>query len=481
MIQFRNGPAFSMMVALTLCGLRLTSLPAQIYTPLSSNGQFSNGLTSWNTSAVGASVTDQGPQSNSGLDQFGNMVFGGNKLQLDGASFVWQIVDVSAGTKYHQLNCQAYKKSLDGSTAGWAGYGVIYYDALWAVIDSFEKQIYTAGSTPETPFSPSSLGVRVPADAAHAIIWASNDAQNTQSSFDALILFDYAKASYNGGAGPYLGSTQPNFFVDTMGDLNKQSGLQFWSLEGCIDVGTGFIGDVGRACSIAQEVDVKVGKPYLATWYSDVVRSGDLPVANFGVDFFDAQWNRIDGSYRSLVDSNTTEYEFSPPAGTVHAITWVWVDALNSTSERLSPPYINIAERDVTAPTVSLRSALPNITRSAIGLAFDLNYEDDLSFVDISSLRSSLEVRGPTGKAYPIDFYGIGEGGNGNNLLTLKFMLSPPDFSWSQEPLGDYEIWVTESGIRDSSGNANSTQRLGGFKLTAPAARTFRRSAAVSK
>ena len=486
MSQFLRIRSFSLMAALLVCGLTPVSLLAQIYKPLSSNGQFSSGLTSWNASGSGVSVTDQGPQSDSGRDSFGQVTFGGNKLHLDGTSFVWQLVDVPTGTKYHQLNCQAYKESLDGNSTGWAGYGIIYYDVLWGVIDSFEKQIHTAGSMLETPFSPSSLGVRVPADATYAIIWASNDAANTRSSFDALTLFDYVKASYNGGAGPFLGTTQPNFFADTLGNSHKQSGLQFWSLDGCIDVGTGFIGNVGTPCSIAQEVDVTVGKKYLASWYSDVVRTGDLPVANFGVDFFDAQWNRIDGSYRTLVDSNATEFQFSPPAGTVHAVVWVWVDALNSLDERLSPPYINVEERDVTAPTVSLRTPVPNITQSDIGLAFEVNYVDDLTFVDIASLRTAFEVRGPTGKILPCDLFGFGEGGNGNNVSTLKILLQQFDFSWSQEPLGIYEVWLTDAGIRDGAGNVRSNQLLGSFRLTAPVAatakpRAVRRSAAVSK
>ena len=74
-------------------------------------------------------------------------------LRLQGASHAYQIVPLTGASRFHLLNCVAYKQTVTGDAEpGWAGMGIIYFDALWAVIDRFERQIFV-----EAPSGPRAI------------------------------------------------------------------------------------------------------------------------------------------------------------------------------------------------------------------------------------------------------------------------------------------------------------------------------------
>lgn len=315
---------------------------AQIFAPLSNNSAFDSGLSEW--FGENAVTTSSFAQSFQGYDTNGSVIYGGPMLQLPDVSHAYQIVTLRNISEYHLLNCVAYKQALaQPATPGWAGIGIVYYDAAWGVIDSFEKQIATGFTSGPAPFRPCSLGVRVPVGAAYAIIWAANDDPNSQAFFDDLKLYDYKQASYNVGLGPYLGSTSPIDFLDTTGQRLTLSGLQFWWMDGFVDYGTGLIGDVGRPSWIAQEVNVSAGQTVnVSLFNSNDNLSFTLP--NFGVDYYDQNWNRIAGEYRTAIFYGDTNFESTAPAGTAHAVAWVWVDALTSIDQQVGIVGMSVLE-----------------------------------------------------------------------------------------------------------------------------------------
>ncbi len=284
-------------------------------------------------------VVQQGSiQALLGVDSKSQLVLGGKRLELQGRSFVWQHVVLPAGNPYQVLNCQAYKEAAGGATAaGWAGIGIIYYDANWGVIQRFERQI--AEYPPGKPgFLSLSLGVRVPGNAVHAIIWAANDDANTRTYIDDLTLHDYLKAGFNAGIGPSLGSTFPGLQQLTTGGFLFASGLQFWELQGCVDTGTGRLGCVGIPSSAAQIVDVVPNVNYIVD--CNAFRSFDFPPANFGIDYFDANWKRLRSDFRSLGEPVT--FSSTAPAGAAHGVAWIWVAALTSNDQQVPPNNIVI-------------------------------------------------------------------------------------------------------------------------------------------
>lgn len=437
------------------------STKAQFLLPLSDNGQFRSNLSPWNPSNGNASVVDPGTDN--------------GRLQLRGGTSVWQHVPTTGLSEFQLLNCEGYKVAT-GGPAGWAGIGVIYYDAQWGFIDSFEKQLNESGGVDQlgnTKLNPCSLGLRVPPNAAHAIIWAANDSANTTTYIDNLFLFDYFK-SYHLYPGPNLNGTYPSTVTDLYGQNHQLSGLHFWNLAGSIDTGTGVIGTVGAPSSIAQELTLTPGRSYTIRVYSDSTRAPDAPLVNFGVDYFDASWRRIGGQLTtvSTIDfSNVDTLQADVPADAVHSVQWVWVDALtaNIGQQQFGPFFISVDEVDLTPPVVALKQPVADRTQSDVGLQVTYTYTDNTgSFPNVDTSRISLV--GPSG---PTNYFvGWEVVTNSENPLNKTIVISFFEFrngfrpmDWSLLEPGEYIVVASAGAIADANFNEFPNEITARFQL----------------
>ena len=462
----RNRGLVAIAIAFGVCVLGSTA-KSQNLLPLSENSQFRTSLEQWNTENGNATVDQPGT--------------GKGRLKLSGESSVWQYVPASGLSEYQLLNCEGFKSAKSG-LAGWAGIGVIYYDAQWGFIDSFEKQINESRGLDiegQPIMNPCSLGVRVPPNAVHSIIWAANDAANTTTYIDNLVLLDYFKSypGYQGAIadGPNLDGTFPSYVADLFGQVHALSGLQFWNLSGSIDMGTGAIGTVGTPSSIAQELQLKPGSSYSITFFSYTARDPNA-AANAGVDYFDANWQKIGGTIIPLAaynSSNADTFETDVPAGAVHSVLWVWVDALtaNVAQQQFGPFYNSIFEIDATPPVVSLKQPIPNRTSSDTGLQVLLSYSDDLeAYPTLDNAKISL--LGPSGVGLPI-FATYEVSINSENPLNKTMILRVLDVNngfqpieWSRFEPGQYTFVVSPDAVRDIGFNGNTNEIRTTFQLT---------------
>lgn len=75
---------------------------------------------------------------------------------------------------------------------GWAGFGVVYYDAQWREVGSFSEEITGSKefASPEDfyPSTQRSLTVKVPTGAVHSYFWISNDGSNTETYASDAVL-----------------------------------------------------------------------------------------------------------------------------------------------------------------------------------------------------------------------------------------------------------------------------------------------------
>lgn len=452
-------------VLLAFAFFSFTSFPtveAQTLLPLSDNGQFRSTLAQWNPANGNATVV------NAGTDN--------GRLRLSGTTSVWQYVSTTGFSEFQLLNCEGFKVASSGQS-GWAGIGINYYDAQWGFIDRFEKQLNISGGLDalgNAKMNPCSLGVRVPPNAVHAIIWAANDGANTTTYVDNLILFDYFK-SYRLLPGPNLDGSFPTQVQDVFGLIHQLSGLQFWNLTGTIDMGTGAIGTVGTPSSIAQELSLNPGSSHIVSFASYIPRATDAPLVNFGVDYFDANWGRVGGQSATITALdffNLSTLRVDVPSGAVHSVLWVWADALtaNIPQQQFGPFYVSVDELDTTSPVVALKQPAPNRGQDDIGLQVVYSYTDNLDsypFVD----TSKVSLIGPSG---PINVFISQEViRNSENPLSKTIVLSINDFSrgffgpidWSLQEPGEYTLVVSPGAIIDEDQNGNTNQISTSFQL----------------
>ena len=462
-------PIYICLVAVTcftLGALSPAKLRAQAISPLSLNGSFDRGLTNWNVAPSGAKVYSAA---------------GDSRLDLTFVCGLWQYVPLSNESDHVLLNCQGHKFQRERGPNGFAGIGIMFYGGDWGFIDSFEKQlanVTSATSDPLTDALPScSLGVKVPKGAVHAIIWAGNATNNEQAIIDNLTLFDYFPSPDNSNPQSFALTTYPTEILDSREATQSLSGLEFWNLSSSfVDQGTGYVGTVGASSSISREIALKPNAPYTLS-----ANTSFQPVqANFGVDYFDANWNRIGGDFGFLTETFYPLIEINTPAGVVHSVFWVWVDSLPLGGEQFAPAAFFIDEVDVTPPTLSLLAPIPPVRTANTIVEFDVIMSDDLSGGDLLTILDALEVRGPTGKAFDL-MGGVGTiQGPGRFAVTLP--PSPTPVDWSREAPGTYTISLRPNRFSDLAGNLAPAKQLGVFTvdLSATATRTATKIASVT-
>lgn len=437
--------------ALWLCALACCADGwAQALLPLSENAQFRSNLSGWNSTTANATILAS-PAGN-------------GRLKLSGTGGLWQYVPVSGFSDNQLVNCQAFKQLKPGATTtnpGWAGIGVDYYDVGWGFIDGYETQINVSNSTDifgDKKLLACSLGAAVPPAAAHAIVWVANDDASTDVFVDNLTLFDYFVPSSQLAARPE--GTYPGALQDLNGQSQETSGLEFWNVQGSVDMGTGAIGTVGTPSSISQEFKLTPGETYSIEWYTTSFRSVTAPTANIGVDFFDANWVRLDGNYSQIVPTslgfNSGVHTAEVPSQAVHSIVWVWVDSLteNDGNQQLGPIQLLVRPTNNTPPVVALARPVSDRGPGDIGFEVLLDYSDDeINFPSVFTFLMSLT--GPTGAQYPI-FWEVLANDEEPTRWTIKLTsltAAGNPINWSEEELGTYTLVIPTDSILDGVGS----------------------------
>lgn len=424
----------------------------QSYLPRSQNGHFDSGLTNWNVTGS-VSVLDAGTDF--------------DKVRLNGVSSLWQYQPATTLTKYQVLNCQAIKQLRPERTGqpGWAGIGISYYDSQWGFIQTFEKQINVPTGLDEfdePALLPCTLGVNVPPNAVHSIIWISNDGANTETIADALYLFDYFDRPQTILTNP---TTEAWPIEDVNGQIHFISGLQFWNINGgFIDVGNGTIGTAGLPSSVSQELrNVQPGTSLQFRVYHYAGRASDAVPANVGVDYFDVNWQRIGGTSEFLNSApnfdSFTDLNVTIPTGAAHSIFWIWVDALpdNVSNQHLRTIYISTQLNDTVKPTATIAGRIANRGINSRGFKFSLNYVDNVvSYVYPDP--AGVTLIGPTGKVFPFLYPQIVTNAQNPKRSLIRWEAYDPDntsvpINWSLEPVGTYTLTVTTEAVRDAAGN----------------------------
>lgn len=341
-LVFAMGLGFTLMT-----GAYVGAQTAASGIPRGLNEGFEDGLAGWTATNEFATVvrTGQGPGFPSGEFQ----------LQLEGVAAAWQYIPVSPDADLQLLVCEALKVNRAGTApAGWSGIGINYFTADWAFITGFERQIsdennYTLPNEVGLNLIPANLGVRVPADAVHSIIWISNNDPDSDVTADKMQLLDYQPAVNAFSEFGVKLDTLPS----VLNEKYRLTGLEFWDIFGFVDPASGGIGWTGSSCAISQEIRLAAGQVYELSLAVATPRAAASPTATFGIDFYDENWQRIDGVFEVLAISDQPQVAFIedvvPPAGTAHSILWVWSDRL---------PSENIANQ-VSQVTFGIQPALP--------------------------------------------------------------------------------------------------------------------------
>lgn len=266
--------------------------------------------------------------------------------QGGGGGFGQFIFDIQPTTKFQVLAIQAYRESLTDFSAGeWAGFGITYYNEDFEEVFKYEKEI--SGAKFNGPWrgdgdgiSPHAIGCVVPRNAKHALIWIWMTGSNNRVYADEFGLFNYSSYSNLIAEGADLHEAQ--------GVPTTLEGSEFWlpaspqdeagigaeqyvvNLKGNIsEIDTVAIGQSGRPTIAYQNLlRLEPGKDYqyiYSVW-------NNVPLSYMGVDFFDANGNRVDGVSREITPADANPFTGAPrfsftfPNNAVKATAWFWVE-----------------------------------------------------------------------------------------------------------------------------------------------------------
>lgn len=200
------------------------------------------------------------------------------------------------------------------------------------------------------------------------------------------------------------------------------------------------------------------------------------PYATFGIDYYDAAGNKIEGETFNLntPNNNFVFTEIQNPSNATVAALWIWVDGsdegvniplrfssfdltfLNPTGPDTSPPEIGIS-----GPITSV------IDDSTIGVPVFVSYNDDNG--DLIFRDDAIIVEGPNGYSgfiqedlHPstrVEFPG------GNSFIAFAGLTPPADGEFGSDDNGIYSVRIAEGGFTDLLGNATPGRFIGTFEL----------------
>jgi len=292
-----------------------------------SNGSFESGLAGWNPTNGTETVTTT------------DAVDGSQSLLLTTlGSGIGQGVVVTPG--------QTYQLTFSGKAAGdqWTGYGIDYYDANWNKIEGHSAQITTAD------WSSYQLERVAPATAAFATVWVWNGGNTVyldNFSFQSPTANPNPPGDPGGGTPPGDGSgtppgdeggtppgddsSTPPSSTSRLSNGSFESGLAGWmptngtetvTITDAVD-GSQSLLLTTPGSGIGQGVYVTPGQTYQLSFSSKA--AGDQ-WTGYGIDYYDANWNKLEGHSAQITTANWSSYQLErvAPATAAFATVWVW-------------------------------------------------------------------------------------------------------------------------------------------------------------
>ncbi len=118
------------------------------------------------------------------------------------------------------------------------------------------------------------------------------------------------------------------------------------------------------------------------------------------------------------------------------------------------PPVIAASMGDIRQPGLIIRE-------------FSVTFIDDVA-VDVSRIRSAdIHVRVPDGTRLPTAVESISAVNDTDVVVTRHSFIAPGE-SWGAEDNGEYQIWVGNNQISDTSGNFTGETNIGSFQVSIP-------------
>lgn len=253
------------------------------------NGGFETGMTAWNNRNGTATLTP-------------DAVGGDGALALAaGGSGISQRFDIVPGATY---GLTSYAKA---SGTGWSGIGITFYDANWNALERGSTSINTSAWTSYE------MDATAPENALRATVWAWN------SSPEGTTILDEVTVS--------VLDTPPET-NELLNNAGFENGLVNWtgstgteSLTDDAIVGTQALRLRDDRSGMRQSVKVVPGDTYQLTGYA---KTDSAAWSGVGVNFFDAEWNRLDSTAVRINSADWAQYQldYTAPVGAVNATVW---------------------------------------------------------------------------------------------------------------------------------------------------------------
>ncbi len=278
----------------------------------------------------------------------------GQVLKISGRNGIWQYAPVTNAARFQVACCNARKRLIPGQSGemGWAGFGVIYFDAAWQEVARIEQQVFEFKldlfNVPDR-FSQGTVGTSIPTNAVHAILWLANDGPNTELWADDLVLLnEFIGVPLEDRTKPHGSRLRQNPAETSLIVNNYFNGIISFDDN---DVNDEF-DEPGRSIFSNAEFhwqgsgDVRRGLMYQEAAYWQVVELkpnltydltiayNNTSVAVAGIDFYDENWKPIGKVSKPLEGIVNVEFNgyfaaqdkrrFTAPAGTRYATVFVW-------------------------------------------------------------------------------------------------------------------------------------------------------------
>lgn len=262
---------------------------------------------------------------------------GQNLIRLNGQGVWGQDVLISDTSRPHVLNVQAFRQSVTGQGLGrYASAQVTYYDANHVELDSISFEIGGRDTAKNRGVGDGlrfySWGIVVPRNATSAFISIYNSG-DTETFVDAFHLFELSFTNQPGIARNLILNSQFSKLFDTtlLNPLAGQGyGVEFW--ESSRDWSTEFnfaFGSPSQSEWAYQFVDMLPNRAY--TMMLAGGSTNQMTSSGVGVDYYDANWNRIGGQVVEIkYSAHNVAARLETPANLAHASVWVWCDQLRS-------------------------------------------------------------------------------------------------------------------------------------------------------
>lgn len=237
----------------------------------------------------------------------------------------------------------AYKRGLGGNgPGGFASLQVNYYDANWNFLDNLTIPVDTRDTSKNRGnfdgLNFYSWGTNAPPNAEYVYLFAYQD-ENTEMLFDSITFDEVEQLDGNLISNPLFKSI----------DGYSNYGAEFWNFDRNWSVPlSGTLGSTSQPEQAYQQIQFptnNIAGTYVLTFGG---KGPKTTAANIGVDFWDANWNKVGEVNYSLTNQVAFRRQFNIPANAVFATAWIWCNRLtagdtpidfNTTGNYRTPPF----------------------------------------------------------------------------------------------------------------------------------------------